>query len=173
MHNLGQFAVPALLIIFILYRRIRRTVGFQKFSPRTMRFRIGIFGLIGILLLTAGYLHPILYLADAAGIACGVLLAVLAVRHCVFEWRGQDLCYRTHIGIEMLVLALFLGRLAFRFVYMFSAAGQAAMANDPAQMQQYTRDPWTAVVFFILVTYYIWYYSYLLKEGKKTLASGQ
>ncbi|MGO0059166.1 hypothetical protein ACTID9_03980 [Brevibacillus fluminis] len=171
MHNLGQFAFPALLIIFILYRRIKRSVGFQKFAPRRMRFRMVIFAIIGLLLLVAGYVHPILYLADAAGIACGILLAFFAVRHCTFEWRGPDLYHRTHIGIEMAVLALFLGRIAFRFAFMFSPAGQAALANDPTQMQQYSRDPWTAFVFFILVAYYIWYYRFLLKEGTARLGS--
>lgn len=169
MHTLGQFAVPALLIVFVLYRRIKRSVGYQKFTPRRMRFRMAVLGIIGILLLVAGYMHPILYLADAAGIACGITLAYFAVRHCTFEWRDQDLYYRTHIWIEMLVLALFSGRIAFRFIFMFSPEGQAMLANDPAQMQQYTRDPWTAFVFFIIVAYYIWYFRFLLKEGTARL----
>jgi hypothetical protein len=165
MQHISQFAVPAVVILLVLYRRVRRTIGFQKANPGRLGFRIGLFALVGLLLLGAGFVHPILYLADAAGIVCGIALALLAVKYCTFETRGPDLYYRTHIGIEAAVLALFIGRIVYRLFFLFAAGPQTS--SDPAAMQQWTKDPWTAVIFFILVSYYIGYYGFVLRECRK------
>lgn len=164
MNHFGQIAIPVAVIALVLYRRIRRTIGFQLFSARRLRFRLVLFAVIGVLLLATGIAHPIRYLADAGGIAIGTILAYFAIRHSEFERRGKELYFRTHIGIQTAVVALFIGRIAYRLLF-FAPAGQTAAANqDP--MQQFTKDPWTAAVFFILVAYYIGYYSFLLRQEK-------
>ncbi|MDB4865980.1 MAG: hypothetical protein JWR03_313 [Cohnella sp.] len=164
MQHIGQAAIPVVLILFIVYRRIRRTVGSQPFQPRKLKMRVGIFIAVGLLLLATGFLHPILWAADAAGLIVGSALAWFAIRHNQFEWRESNLYYRTHTAIQAIVVALFVGRIAYRFLFVGQQMSNAA--DNQAQMQSYTRDPWTAAVFFVLIAFYIGYYSYILRKGQ-------
>ncbi|MBB6675501.1 hypothetical protein [Cohnella nanjingensis] len=168
MHNLGQIALPLALVAFFMYRRVRRTVGFQPYRPRRLRVRIGIFSVIGVLLIALGFLHPVVLAADAAGIACGGVLAWFAIRHSRFEMRGAELHYRTHVVIESVVIALFIGRIAYRFLILARSA-PAVASNDPNDFQQFSRDPLTAAIFFVLIAYYVGYYVYVLRAGRKNI----
>ncbi|MFC3797944.1 hypothetical protein [Cohnella sp. GCM10012308] len=171
MSQAAQYAVPILLVAFILYRRIRRTVGFQLLRPRRLQIRIGIFSVIGIILIAAGFVHPIVFAADAAGLALGGLLAWFAIRHSIVEKRSDGLYYRTHVVIESLVIALFIGRIAYRFLFAMQGAQTAANAGGGADsLEQYGRDPWTAAIFFILIAYYAGYYLYVLRAAPKRAA---
>ncbi|SFD67227.1 Protein of unknown function [Paenibacillus catalpae] len=174
MEQISSYIIPLLVILFVVYRRLKRSVGFQPFRPGRLKMRIGIFSVIGILLLVTGFPHPAIYVSDALGIACGAVIAYYAIKHSRFEHRDDTLFYRTHIGIETLVVLLFIGRIAFRVIEMFGNGGTAAVAlnNETAQMQQYTNDPLTAATFFLLVAYYIGYYSFILrKSDEKALLS--
>ncbi|ERI07842.1 hypothetical protein [Aneurinibacillus aneurinilyticus] len=170
MHTIGQYAIPVFLVLLIVYRKVRKTIGFQLFRPNRLRIRMALFLLIGFLILWSSFIHPILYLADAAGIICGITLAMLAIKHSMFEQREKELYYRTHIGIETTILILFIGRFAYRFLVIFSME-QAAAAESQLDMKQYIKDPWTAGIFFVVVAYYIWYYAHILREGKKYIHS--
>jgi len=167
MHAIGQFAIPLLLVLFIVYRRIRRTVGYQLFQPRKLRVRIGIFAVIALILIGFGFLHPIVWAADAAGLAAGCGLAWFAIRHHEFEDRADGLYYRTHTGIQVIVVGLLVARLAYRFAFLSKLDTAATDAQSQAQLQPYSNDPWTAGVFFILVAYYVVYYTYILRHGKE------
>lgn len=168
MNHLGQVAIPTLVIAFVMYRRIRRSIGFQRFRAGRLQFRVGLLALVGVLLLATGYAHPIRYLADAGGILCGAVLAYYAIRHSEFERREDGLYYRTHTGIQMLVVALLIIRVVYRIAFVqteMPAAGDPANANDP--MRMWAGDPWTAAVFFVMLAYYAGYYTFLLRQGKR------
>ncbi|CAM3139467.1 CcdC protein domain-containing protein [Paenibacillus lupini] len=171
MDNIGSYLIPLLIILFVMYRRFKRTIGFQPFQPRRLRFRIGLFSVIGVLLLATGYSHPAIYLSDALGIACGAVIAYFAIKHSRFELRDNSLFYRTHIGIETLVVLLFIGRVAFRIVDMVGNGGPVAvnpaMTSDTAELQHYTNDPLTAITFFLLVAYYIGYYTFIIRRSEQ------
>jgi len=168
MNHLGQVAIPTLVIAFVMYRRIRRSIGFQQFRAGRLKFRVGMLALVGLLLLATGYTHPIRYVADAGGILCGAVLAYYAIRHSEFERRENGLYYRTHTGIQMLVIALLVIRIVYRFAFVqngMPTAGDPAAANDPTQM--WAGDPWTAAVFFVMLAYYAGYYTFLLRQEKR------
>jgi membrane protein CcdC involved in cytochrome C biogenesis len=169
MQHAGQAAIPVILMLFLIYRRIRRTVGFQPYHARKLKVRIGIFGALAIALFAAGFLHPIVWAADAGGLIAGGVLAIFAVRHNRFEWQGATLYYRTHAAIQAIVVALFVSRVAYR---LFSVYQQSSLAdsNGAAQTQLYTRDPWTAAVFFVMAAFYIGYYFYILRNGPRHAA---
>jgi hypothetical protein len=59
---------PAAAIMPVFYRRVRRTIGFRKVNTGRPCFRIGLSALAGLPLPGAGFVHPVLNLADAAGI---------------------------------------------------------------------------------------------------------
>jgi hypothetical protein len=173
MSTIIQFAIPFLLIVFMIYRRVKRSIGFQKFSPKRMRFRTVLFGILGLFILSIGFVHPILFLADGVGIAVGAVLAFYAIRHFMYEWRGEDLYTRTHIIIEATVLTLFLGRVLYRVVTLIMLSKNSGAPSDPQQMNQFTKDPFTAAIFLVIVIYYMAYYSFLIRKGKGLLAEKQ
>src|SRR5208282_2702700 len=69
----------AALVVWSIYRRLRRSFGKQRLRPAQMSIRIGLFLLIGGLLLTP-VLRSSVYLASLesllAGLLAGVVLAV-------------------------------------------------------------------------------------------------
>jgi hypothetical protein len=173
MQSMFQIAIPFLFIAFMIYRRVKRSIGFQPFSPKRMRFRTVLFGILGIFILSVGFIHPILFLADGVGIAVGAVLAFYAIRHFVYEWRGELLYTRTHIIIEATVLTLFLGRVLYRVLTVIMLSKNSDAPSDPQQMSQFTKDPFTVAIFLIIVIYYIAYYSFLIRKGKVLLAEKQ
>ncbi|MCD1261120.1 hypothetical protein B5M42_020145 [Paenibacillus athensensis] len=166
MQNISHYAIPIALVALIVYRRSKRSIGFQKLRPGRLKFRLVVFGLIGLLILSVGFMHPIHFIAYALGLGAGLLLGREAIRHTRFEQRVDGWYARTHIWVELTVLALFLGRIAYRIIAMMTtSAGTTTMnPNDPMQM---TRDPWTAGIFFVIISYYMLYYGYLLREERK------
>ncbi|WP_276352559.1 CcdC protein domain-containing protein [Cohnella caldifontis] len=167
----AQFAIPALIILWVVYRRIRRTVGSQPFEPRRLRVRIGIFAVVGLLLLELGLQHPMIWAGDAAGTAAGCILAAFAIRHTQFERREAGLYYRTHTGIQLAVVALLLIRVVVRFANMGTyAPSPTADPGNQVPMQAFAGDPWTSGIFFVLVAFYVAYYLYILRQGKERLA---
>lgn len=169
MHSVPQYVYPVFLIAFILYRRIKRSIGFQPFKPRRLTARIVIFSFVVILLLAASALHPVSYLYDLVGAVLGFILVMYAVKHSSFEMRKETLFYRTHIWIESLVLFLFLSRFLYRVTYLFYVSNSQSAMNSAQYSQHFTKDPSTMAVFFLLAVYYIGFYSFVLKRGKDTL----
>ncbi|MBP1990887.1 DUF1453 family protein [Paenibacillus eucommiae] len=169
MEGTYHYLFTALLIGFIVYRRTKRSIGFQKLSRRRLLFRTLFFGILGLLILALGILHPIYFVADGIGLAAGAALGFVAIRHTRFEKREQGWYYRTHLWIEVTVLVLFLGRIAYRLIFLLGSTepGSINMA-DPSQ---FTKDPLTAGVFFVIVSYYVLYFCYLLREEVKLKAN--
>jgi hypothetical protein len=165
MQNWTHYIFAALFIGFIIYRRTKRTIGFQKLSRRRLMFRTIMFGVLGLVILGLGFLHPIFFVADAIGLVGGVALGLVAIRHTRFEKREDVWFYRTHLWVEITVLVLFLGRVAYRMLFIVSANSPNAMnPNDPSQL---AKDPLTAGIFFVIVSFYLLYFVYLLKEEVK------
>jgi hypothetical protein len=159
----AQAIVPAALVGFVVYRRIRRSIGFQKFSPGRLKFGIALFTLLGGMLLVQSGLRSLPLAASLAGAAIGAALAFYAVRHVVHELRDDGLFVKTHIIIESSVLLLFLGRLGYRIMQVTSAGRGGMPAGG---------DPATLLLLFIVVAYYWGYNGWLLRNGQR-LAAGR
>ncbi|QGQ95525.1 hypothetical protein EHS13_11865 [Paenibacillus psychroresistens] len=166
MNSIMQMAFPFVIIAFVLYRRVKRSIGFQRFSSKRLKFRIVIFSIIGVILLAVSIIHPILILADVVGITAGAVLSYYAIRHFIYEWRDELLYTRTHIYIESTVLILFLGRVLYRVLAVFMISKNLVVVQGDNQMAQYTRDPYTVGIFCVILTYYIIYNYFLIRKGK-------
>jgi membrane protein CcdC involved in cytochrome C biogenesis len=165
MNHSASIVVPVVLIAFALYRRIRRTIGYQKLAKRAMTTRIVIFAIIGALILAAGAMRPIVYVYDLAGIAAGVVLAYYAIRTTTFERRGDSWFYRPNPWVGIILLALFIGRVADRLYEVYTLYGSSSVHNAGNQAQL-NHDPFTAVVLFAIVTYYAVYYTFVIRKEK-------
>ncbi|UQZ83600.1 hypothetical protein SK3146_02787 [Paenibacillus konkukensis] len=166
MQHLGPTLGIALLVGLMIYRRTKRTIGLQKLVRSRLLFRTVLFAIIGCVLLYAGFLHPVNLIAAAAGLICGLVLAYYAVKHTEFEQRADGLYYRTHLWVNIAVLVLLVGRIAYRVMQMNA---QAPMTDPPAgnPMEMYGRDPLTVGIFFVLVSYYIRFFTFLLRKEKE------
>jgi hypothetical protein len=153
--------VFALLIPLALYRRFKRTFGRQPLAPRRMIVRITIFVLIGgALALSPGHF----YLEELGGLALGVALALWGASRTRFETENGRRYYIPHTYTGIAVTLLFVGRLIYRFTQTstLAAAGGAAPTAGPKPLQ----SPLTMGIFFVLVGYYVCYYSWVLWKSR-------
>jgi hypothetical protein len=166
-HMLGS-AFTAALVLFIIYRRFRRSFGRQPLRPTRMIVRMTIFAIIGLLLAPAALRSMAGALAIGMGLALGLGLGVWAGKRTRFERHQDNLHYIPHTYAGMVVSALFLGRLIYRFVIPldgFSPLAATAHGSAAALGSLY-QNPVTLGIFFALIGYYLYYYSYVLWESK-------
>lgn len=153
----------AMLIAWAIYRRVRRTIGRQALAPARMKFRIGLLGVIGVLILLASVRDLSLLGATLGGIACGTALGFIGLRHTKFETTAQGQFYTPHTYIGLLVSALFLGRILYRFLYQYQGMQAAGQANANP-FAAYQSNPLTLAIFGVLIGYYIAYYTGVLNK---------
>jgi hypothetical protein len=180
--KIGPFLVSALLV-FAIYRRLRRSFGRQLLRPRQMTVRIVLLGVAGCALLPMALRSSQYLWAELAGAALGVGLGVWSAERTRFLMHDGRLYYVPHTYTGIVVSLLFLGRLAFRAVQAYTgsqtshlvsqtshlANAPAATAAQPAQAFAPTSmvsSPLTIGIFFVLVGYYLWYYAWVLWKSK-------
>lgn len=171
-HLIGT-ALTAALVLFMIYRRFRRNFGRQLLGRKRLTFRIWLLGIVGGLLLIPALFSPLRALASAVGLGIGVALALWAAKNTRFEKQDDKLYYIPHTYTGMVVSALFLGRIIYRFVVLspslFSVITIDAGATSPGDFGGFStisNNPVTRGIFFILVGYYVYYYWYVLHESK-------
>ena len=145
--------IVSLLIGFSIYRRARRSIGRQPVKAARLWIRVGILGTIGGILLAASIANVTLLESMAAGLAGGVLLAVVGLRHTKFESTVEGQFYTPHTYIGLLVIALFVARIAYRIMSIYVAPRAFAPQGNP--LAQYQRTPLTLAVFGLLIGYYV------------------
>lgn len=165
-HLLGQVVFFA-FFLWIIYRRFRRLFGRQKLNRGWMIFRVVLLSVIGVLLVIPAVLSQQYGIALVGGLAIGVGLGVWGAKHTRFEAHDGELYYIPHTYAGMVVSALFLGRLVYRFVFLAkSGASLATTDSSPFAGVNGFGSPLTYFIFFILVGYYVYYYSFVLYESK-------
>jgi hypothetical protein len=150
----------AALLIFAVYRRLRRSFGRQRLRPVSMQVRMGLMLVIGGLLASTARLGPPYVEAIAAGLLAGIALAIWGASQTRFEREGAELYYVPHTYTGIAVSMLFVGRLAYRFVLGYGqTSGQTTLAGT-------LNSPLTVGLFFVLVGYYVCYYSLVLRSSR-------
>lgn len=168
-----KLVTPMLVAAFVawaIYRRVRRNIGRQRVQPARMRFRMILLGAIGALMLVASARNVELFAAMAGGIAGGVALAWLGLRHTKFETTEQGSFYTPHTWIGLVVSALLLGRIAYRFMVVYPVA-HAASQVGANPFAAYQKSPLTLAIFGVVVGYYIAYYAGVLTRSAKPPAT--
>ncbi len=143
----------AAAVFFLLYRRIRRIVGRQKLSLPRLIFRITLF--LGIVVLL-GVLPSSSPLARALGGLLGLGLAIVSVVIARIEEVDGVWTYRTNPVIALVVVALLLGRLAYRFAVVRGFASSVVAASDGGTVQ--FGDPLGRGLLMMSFTYFATYY---------------
>lgn len=160
------------LVIFGIYRRIRRNIGWQQLNPRRLMVRTCLFFIIGLAFLAGGISHPISLLSDVVGILVGIILAYYGATLTSFEQRDGRLHYRPNIWIGSTVTLLFLARLFYRFYKMYTVGIVTGLPEE--QTIGFTiGQSWTAGLMLIMFAYYIFYYLILIKKQKQLSFAGK
>jgi hypothetical protein len=164
--DFSHYAVPAILMIVLVARRVMRSIGFQKFSQVRLIVRIVLISLLSLILLIGAAFHPLSYLTDFGGMLLGLVLLYWSAKHSVFERRQDGLYYRTNIWIELIVVVLFLSRFIYRIGIFYNAfSGQVETPEELKSRLEALRDPYTGALIFILFTYYVGYSIFVLRKN--------
>jgi hypothetical protein len=158
------------LVAWALYRRVRRNFGPQPVRVGRMQFRAGLFCLIGALLLYLSLRDMQLLGALIGGVACGVALGYVGLRHTKFEVTPQGSFYTPHTYIGLFVTALFAARILFRILSLNTGTHSLAQPESNP-FYSYQRSPLTQAIFGVLVGYYVFFTIGVLRNSKvKTIA---
>ena len=155
----------AALVVWGVYRRMRRSFGRQRVREGLMWLRVGLFTLIAALAAVSVARDVDVLGALLAGIACGALLGYIGLKYTKFEVVPGGRFYTPHAYIGLVVTALFLGRLVYRLLYLSHGAYALGDANQNLAVA-YQRSPLTLGIFAALVGYYVLFYGGILMKTR-------
>ena len=172
--QIGPFLIAA-LVVFIVYRRFRRNFGQQMLRPVRMQVRIVVLLIVGALLLPMALRSGAFVAALLGGAASGVVLALWGASRTRYLKIDNQMYFVPHTYTGIAVSLLFLGRLVYRLLQVYSSAhashgaglDSADRALAPPGMLQ---SPLTVGLFFVLLGYYVCYYSMVLWKSKRVTA---
>jgi hypothetical protein len=172
--QIGPFLFAA-LVLFAIYRRFRRSFGQQPLRPVRMQVRIVLLLVVGCLLLPVVLRSPAFMSAVLAGILAGVMLALWGAARTRFLRASGQLYYVPHTYTGIAVSFLFLGRLVYRLIQVYGSVhaihGAAAdSANQGFAAAGMLQSPLTLGLYFVLMGYYVCYYSMVLWKSKRVVA---
>lgn len=162
----------AILLIFLIYRRFRRNFGKQRLRPGRMIFRVILLLLLGCSLLPVALRSHQFLLAELIGALVGVSLSIYGARRTRFELLKEQLHYVPHTVTSVVVSLLFLGRLAFRITQIYLGVHATQYTGGAPETSQWlaptsmVSSPLTIGIFFVLIGYYAYYYSWVLWKSK-------
>jgi hypothetical protein len=163
----SQFAplLTTVLVLFVVYRRLRRSFGRQPLQPVRMGLRIGILLLIGALL-APGSLHSPAFLgATLGGIGIGAAMASWGAARTRFERTATRLYYIPHTITGIAISMLFLARLSYRLLQLYAGRGDT-LSDQGQSLNSLVSSPLTRGLFYVLMGYYVLYYSLLLRKAR-------
>ncbi|MDP9013370.1 MAG: hypothetical protein M3O41_12065 [Pseudomonadota bacterium] len=163
----------AVLAVLVIYRRFRRSFGRQPMRPVRMGVRIAILAMLACSLLPAALKSGQFLASEVAGIVAGTALGMWGARHTRYLTYQGQLHYVPHTYTGVAVSLLFVGRLVYRLVELYSlrgASGRMARTEDFAAPSMVS-SPFTVGLLFVVIGYYVCYYSMVLWRSKHPLSS--
>lgn len=167
----------AALLVFAVYRRIKRSFGRQPLLPRRMLARVALLIVIACLLAPTALRSNLMLAVVAGGLAAGVALGLWGAAHTRFLNVERKRYYVPHTYAGLAVTLLVVGRVAYRATQLFgvahsSIASGAAMSGGTGMSGGTTgsgglvQSPLTVGVLFVLVGYYVSFYIKVLQKSK-------
>jgi hypothetical protein len=168
-----HFSMPLVLIpviVFAVWRRVRRQFGPQPIQRKRMMTRIVIFAVIAGLISIAA-MHDFRLLGGlAGGMVAGAVLGLIGLRLSRFEVHPvKGDCYVPNPYMGAVVTALLLGRLVWRFAMLSPQMGDPTGATPPIHGPDLGQSPLTMLTFGLVVGYYVCYYAGLLVHHQRII----
>jgi hypothetical protein len=152
------------LMVWVVYRRIRRNFGRQVIHSRKMAVRTGLFALFACLLLTVGFASLQLAEGALAGLVIGGAMGMVGLKLTRFELgMGETDCYIPNPWLGAALTALLVGRMVYRFVILGAAMHGAA----PAPAHGPGDSPLTMAIVGLTLGYYLSYYAGILVHHRR------
>ncbi len=162
--QIGPFLVAA-LVMFAVYRRLRRSFGRQPLQARRMTVRIILLLVVGSTLVPPALLSMPLLGAEAVGAALGVGLGMWGAARTRFEMHDGRVHYVPHTYAGIAVSLLLLGRLSYRAIQIYLSGNGSHLGAAPSSPVGV--KPLTVGIFFVLLGYYVYFYGWLLWKSKR------
>ena len=140
------------LITWRVYARFRKLVGRQRLSRYRAPITLSIYSLLSLLVAYAAFEHPVRVLWLAASLLAGLALSIVGIRHTTFEATPGALFYTPNAHLGVVLLALFVARIAYRLVEVYFLA-----PSLPRGTTEFMGSPTTVVAFGLLAGYFIGY----------------
>jgi len=159
--------IPSLLIPFIawrVYTRVRRNVGRQPFHPARLKVIIGVFATITILFVVLGFSHLPVLGGLAGGLVLSLPIAWYGLTLTKFEDTLQGKFYTPNTALGLGISALFIGRIAYRFLV------YAAPDLITGEAPQLFQSPLTFFLFGLSAGYFIAYQTGVLIRSHRPAA---
>lgn len=153
------FLVLIPLLAWRMYSRFKRMVGRQHLSNVRPWVTIVVFPLIIVMLGKATLSNPQGLWLLAGGLLAGALLGIFGLSKTKFESTSQGLFYTPNAHLGLALSLVFIARIAFRLVQVFSADPQALQRSN----EDFARSPLTLCVFGLLAGYYVAYAAGLVR----------
>jgi hypothetical protein len=163
---MNKWVILAPLLAWYIFARVRRNVGRQAFRPLwfgvPLRFGItgAFFGCASVVLALRCLNHPPLAVGWGTGLLLGSALGLLALRLTRFETTAEGRFYTPNAHLGMLLVLIFLARMAYRFSVLSGA--QPAFAGQPTP--PLGGSALTYLSFEGLAGYYLAYYWGILRR---------
>lgn len=157
------------VVVLLLYRRVRRSFGRQPVNVGRLSLRAGVLLVLGAFLASAVWREPRLVETLGAGVLGGALLALLGLHHTRFEATEQGRFYTPHTYIGILVLALFVARLIYRVATASHghAPGMVAPGAGPGDpLAAFEQSPLTLAAVGLPIGYYVLYNLGVLRKSR-------
>jgi cytochrome b561 len=117
------------------------------------------------LLLFFSLAFPPALAAMAGGAIAGIALAMVGLHHTKFENTREGRFYIPHTYTGLVVTALFLGRMCYRLLVIYPQM-RAAATDDQSPMGNLQHSPLNALVFGLLIGYYIYFNVGVLRRSQ-------
>ena len=121
--------VGAAAVGFLVYRRLRRNFGQQRWQPRRMWLRLVLVSVVAVVVLAAGFTQPHGAWAVPLALLIGAALGVLGLRRTHAHWQQGQRMYTPDAWIGAALSLLLIGRLAWRWVEIEAARPPSASAH--------------------------------------------
>ncbi len=179
LHGILVAIGTAVLVVFLIYRRVRRNVGRQPVSMKRLWIRVGILTAICLAILFQASVHMNNWLGAGVGALIGVAVAIYALRRTVFETTPEGNFYTPHLLIGLALSGLLIGRIGYRFIsnaYLLqnAAANPDSVPQPPGNSFTHAFDnPLTIGLFFITAGYNIFFCYSVIRHFQKKITPAQ
>lgn len=161
----------AAFVGWAIYRRARRSFGRQPVHEHRLRLRVLMLSVAGTLALSASIIDVMLLATLLAGIACGVILGSVGLKHTTFEATAEGRAYIPHSYLGIVVTALLITRILFRLLTV-TARAQTEWTPDANPLFQYQNTPLTLGILGVVVGYYVFFYLGVLRRSRELADEG-